>query len=172
MLKPRHRLRHQPWILVQVPVGVVEMGVPKIGGQRRQPALRVRASGVASPQDLDRHGMPQIEQPRPYRVRGAPHAEPFPQSPERAIKRRVGDAAAVRRYEEGLYGPASQEGVALFSRAVQGNAGRFMDRHEPGLAELAITNPSCSLIFANSRCRSCWRGAGSPSSPISSAPRR
>ncbi len=60
MLKPRHCLRHQPRILVQVPVGVIEMTVSEIRGQRGQPALGIGAPTIASTQDIDRHGMPVI----------------------------------------------------------------------------------------------------------------
>lgn len=58
MLEPRDSLLHERWVLVQIPVGVVEMGVPQVGGQRRQAALGIRAGAIALPQDLDGHGVP------------------------------------------------------------------------------------------------------------------
>ena len=47
--------------------------------------------------------MPQIVQARPGRVRGAPHAEPFGQPPERAIQCCVADATAVHAIEAATF---------------------------------------------------------------------
>ena len=146
MLKPRHRLRHQLRILVQIPVGVGELGVPEIGGQRRQAALRVRAGAVAPTQDLDRHRMSQVVQARPAGGRDITQAKPPGQSPERAIQRRVTDAAAVCGYEEGFDGLAGQEGVTLFPIALQGDARRLMNGHKAGFAELAVADGDDALL--------------------------
>ena len=50
------------------------------------------------------------------------------------------------RYEEGVDDPASQEGVTLFPVALQGDAGRLMNRHQPGLAELRVADGDDALV--------------------------
>lgn len=146
MLKPRHRLGHQFRVLMQIPVGVVQVGVPEICGQRGQAVLGVGTGGVASPQDLDRHRMPHVVQTRPISIRDTTHADPFGQPTKRAFQRRMDDAAAMRRYEEGFDHPAVQEGVTFVPVALQDDAGRLMDGHEPGLAELRVADGNDALI--------------------------
>ena len=146
MLKPRHRLRHERWVLVQVPVGVVEMSVPKICGQRGQPALGVCASAIASAQHLDRHGMPQIMQTRPGGIRDAAHSELPGQSQERPIQNSGDNSTPERRYEEWFGDPARQKSIALFPVNFQYIAGRRVNRDQPGFSELRVAYGENALV--------------------------
>lgn len=148
MLKPRHRLRHERRVLVQIPVGVVKMSVPKICGQRRQPALGVCAGSIASTQDLDRHGVPQIMQSRPRRIRETANAELPAQSQERPIQNGVCNPTAERRYEEGLDDFTRQELITALPIDFQDVTGRRMHRDQPGFSELRVAygyNPAIEI---------------------------
>lgn len=145
-LKSRHRLRHERRVLVQVPVGVVEMSVPKICGQRGQPALGVCASAIASAQHLDRHSVSQIMQTRPGGVRDAAHPELPGQSQERPIQNSRDNSTSERRYEEWLGNPARQESIALVPVSFQHIAGRRVNRDQSGFSELRVTYGENALV--------------------------
>ena len=140
MLKPSHRLRHQPRVLMQIPVGVAELGVPEVRGERRQPAFGISAGVVAAAQDLDGHGVPQVMQARPRGVRLAAQTEPLGQPSERPIQGRRDNPAAGSGYEEGLGDYAAQEGIASFAVGLQLGEGRRVDGDQPGFTELRIAD--------------------------------
>jgi len=124
MLKPRHRLGHQPRVLVQIPVGIVEVRVPEISGQRQQAPFRIGASAVASLQNVNSHGMPQIVQAWPVRRSSIAHPDPSCQPFERPAQSRVDDPAPRLRDEEGQNLPTGKVRCARVPIGLQNDLNR------------------------------------------------